>query len=99
MQKLLGVLALMAGVIFPMVMVGWLAFRMNKKPRLAPDRVGLLLAFNMILPVGLVLLGLGLLSPEFGAHPWVRLGWMMALGASTAILVVMLIRRSGTTTG
>jgi hypothetical protein len=30
--RLLGVLVLMAGVIFPMVMLGWLAFRIGKKP-------------------------------------------------------------------
>ncbi len=99
MTKLAGALTLLAGVIFPMVMVGWLAFRMNKKPPLEPGRVGLLLALTSILPIGLVLLGLGLLSPEFGAHPWVRLGWIAALAASTVMLVVLLVRRRGWSNG
>jgi 4-amino-4-deoxy-L-arabinose transferase-like glycosyltransferase len=89
MQKLLGVLILMAGVIFPLVMVGWLALRMNKKPALPPNQLGLILAFNFMLPVALVLLGMSLMSPEFGAQSWVRLGWMVALaGAAVALLIL-----------
>lgn len=98
MAKLAGVLALIAGVIFPLVMVGWLAFRMNRKPPLAPNRMGLILAFNLILPIGLVLLGFGLLSPSFGAQTWVRIGWMVALAASAVLLVALGVthgRRTG----
>ena len=93
MQKLLGVLILIAGVIFPMVMVGWLALRMNKKPALPPNQVGLILAFNFMLPIALVLLGLSLMSPAFGAASWVRLGWMMALAGAAAVLIVLGVSR------
>jgi hypothetical protein len=87
--RLGGVLILMTGVIFPMALLGWLALRMGKKPPLGPNRTGLILAFNGFLPVGLVLLGLGLMSPEFGALPWVRTAWMVALGAAALVLVVL----------
>ncbi|MGE5602213.1 MAG: hypothetical protein ACM30E_04140 [Nitrososphaerales archaeon] len=88
MQKLLGVLVLMAGVIFPMAMVAWLALRINRKPALPPDRMGLILAFNGILPVGLVLLGFSLLSPTFGAQTWVRLGSTIALAAAAVVVIL-----------
>lgn len=96
--RLLGVLVLMTGVIFPMAMAAWLASRMNRKPALSSDRVGLMLAFNGILPVGLVLLGFSLMSPSFGAQTWVRFGWMIALTAATVVLVVLGVaggRRTG----
>ena len=91
--RLLGVLILMTGVIFPMAMLGWLAFRMGKKPKLPPNRVGLILAFNGVLPVGLVLLGLGLMAPQFGQHLWVRAGWMVALAAAAALLLILGVSR------
>jgi hypothetical protein len=93
MQKVAGVLVLMAGVIFPMAVVAWLALRMNRKPALPPDRMGLLLAFNGILPVGLVLLGFSLLSPAFGAQTWVRLGWMLALAAAAVVVIILGVSR------
>ncbi len=93
MQKLVGVLVLMTGVIFPMVMLGWLALRMNRKPSLPPDQMGLILAFNGVLPVGLVLLGFGLMSPSFGALTWVRVGWMAALAAAAVVLVALGVAR------
>jgi hypothetical protein len=96
--RMLGVLLLLTGVIFPMAMIGWLAFRIGKKPPLGPDRTGLILAFNGFLPVGLVLLGLGLMSPEFGALMWVRTAWMVALAAAALVLVILGVtgaRRSG----
>jgi hypothetical protein len=96
--RLAGVLLLMTGVIFPMVVLGWLAFRMSKKPPLGPDRTGLILAFNAFLPVALVLLGLGLMSPQFGALPWVRIAWMAALAAAAVVLVLLGVaggRRTG----
>ncbi len=93
MARLAGVLILMAGVIFPMAMLGWLAFRIGKQPKLPPNRVGLLLAFNGVLPVGLVLLGLGLMAPQFGAHSWVQAGWAVALGAAAVLLVILGVSR------
>jgi hypothetical protein len=97
-ERLLGVLLLLTGIIFPLAMVGWLAFRIGKKPPLGPNRTGLILAFNGFLPVGLVLLGLSLMSPQFGALMWVRVAWMVALAAAALVLVVLGVtgaRRSG----
>lgn len=91
--RLLGVFILMAGVIFPMALLGWLTFRMNKKPKLQPSRLGLILAFNGVLPVGLVLLGFALLAPEFGAHAWVRAGWIVALAAAAVLLLLLGVSR------
>jgi hypothetical protein len=91
--RLFGVLVLMAGVIFPMAMVAWLASRMNRKPALPPNQMGLILAFNGILPVGLVLLGFSLMSPAFGAQTWVRLGWMLALAAAALVVVILGVSR------
>ena len=93
MQKLAGVLILMAGVIFPLVMVGWLALRLSKKPPLPPDRLGLILALNLMLPVGLVLLGMSLMSPTFGAEGWVQLGSLIALGGAAVVLVILGVSR------
>ena len=87
--RLAGVLVLMTGVIFPMAMLGWLAIRMGKKPPLGADRTGLVLAFNGLLPVGLVLLGLGLMSPQFGQLMWVRAGWIAALVAAGLVLIAL----------
>ena len=74
-------------------MLGWLALRMNKKPALPPNQMGLILMFNGVLPVGLVLLGFGLMSPTFGALTWVRVGWMVALAAAAVVLVILGVSR------
>ncbi len=55
--------------------------------------MGLILAFNGVLPVGLVLLGFGLLSPGFGAQTWVRVGWMVALAAAAFVLIALGVSR------
>jgi hypothetical protein len=91
--RLFGALLLLAGVVFPLVMVGWLALRISKRPPLPPNQVGLILAFNFMLPVGLVLLGLGFMSPAFGAQEWVRLGSIVALGGAAVVLVVLGVSR------
>ncbi len=90
MTRLLGILILTAGVVLPMAMVGWLAFRMNRKPPLASGKAGLILAFNGVLPVGLVLLGLGLMAPAFWTLTWVRAAAYAALGAAGLILLVLI---------
>lgn len=99
MERLAGVLLLMTGVIFPMAMLGWLAVRMGKKPPLGPNRTGLILAFNGFLPVGLVLLGLGLMSPQFGALTWVRTAWMVAFVAAAIALIALGVTRGRRTDG
>lgn len=91
MPTLLGILVLVSGVVLPMALVGWLALRMNRKPPLASSRVGLLLAFNGVLPVGLVLLGLGLMAPAFWALSWVRAAAFAALGVAGLILLALVI--------
>ena len=83
----------MAGVIFPMVMVGWLALRMNRKPALPPNRVGLILAFNFMLPVGLVLLGL---EPHVARVRRGKLGpaWVDdGVGGAAVVLVILGVSR------
>jgi len=92
MQTLAGILTLVAGVIFPMAMLAWLAFRMNKKPPLSSDRVGMILAFNGVLPIGLVLVGLGLMAPSIWALGWVRIAAYFALGVAGIILISLLVR-------
>ena len=62
-----GILILLVGVAFPMGMLIWLNGRMRRLPALQPRQVGMLLALNAILPLGLVLAGLWLISPTFGA--------------------------------
>jgi len=72
MHTLAGILVLLIGISFPMGMLVWLNGRMRRKPALQPRQVGMLLALNGILPLGLILSGLWLLSPPFGASPAVR---------------------------
>ena len=67
MYDLIGILVLLIGVAFPMGMLVWLNGRMRRQPSLQPRQVGLLLALNGILPLGLVLAGLWLIYPPFGA--------------------------------
>lgn len=92
MRTVVGILTMLAGVIFPMVMVGWLAVRMGRKPRPPARLIGLVLAFNGVLPVGLVLLGLGMLMPQLWTITLVRAGAYAALFAAMVILVLL---RSG----
>ena len=89
MHTVLGILALVGGVAFPMGLLVWLALRMNRKPALSSNRLGLILAFNGILPVGLVLLGLGWLAPSFGRLSWVRTDAAAALAGALLILIAL----------
>jgi hypothetical protein len=61
-----GILLLITGITFPLAMLFWLNGRLHRPPPLQPRQVGLLLAFNGVSPLGLIVLGLGLLSPKFG---------------------------------
>jgi MFS family permease len=96
MQTVLGILTLVAGVALPMAMVGWLAMRLGRKPRPPARLIGLVLAFNGVLPLGLILLGLGLLKPEFWAATVVRVGTFTALLAAAIILGLIIAARAPT---
>jgi uncharacterized membrane protein len=87
MHTLVGILILLAGIAFPMGMLVWMNGQMRRRPALQPRQVGMILALNGILPIGLVLIGLWLLSPPFGASPAVRVA-IIASGLTVLALLV-----------
>jgi uncharacterized membrane protein len=87
MQSLAGILILLVGVAFPMGMLVWLNARLRRQPALQPRQVGMLLALNGILPLGLVLTGLGLIYPPFGAS----LAFKVVLIASGLAVLALLV--------
>jgi hypothetical protein len=87
MVTLVGILVLLIGVAFPMGMLVWLNSRMRRKPPLEPRQVGILLALNGILPLGLVLAGLWLVYPPFGASPVIKIT-ILASGFAVLVLLV-----------
>ena len=87
MHTLTGIVVLLVGIAFPMGMLVWMNGRMRRQPALQPRQVGMILALNGILPIGLVLIGLWLLSPPFGASPAVRVAIITSGLAVTALLV------------
>lgn len=87
MHTLVGILILLAGIAFPMGMLVWMNGRMRRKPALQPRQVGMLLALNGILPLGLILIGLWLLSPPFGVNPAVKVA-IIASGLAVLALLV-----------
>lgn len=96
MRTVAGILLLLAGVIFPMMLVAWLSNRLNHKPRPTPRQVGLLLAFNGLLPLALVSLGVGLVSEALWATIWLRAITLAAWLAALIILVLLfLVTRRG----
>lgn len=94
MNTLLGILALVAGVAFPMGMVVWLAMRMGRKPWPSSRLVFLVLAFNGVLPLGLILFGLGQLRPELWSNAVIRFGAYAALLAAVVLFVLLLAGRN-----
>jgi hypothetical protein len=86
MLTLAGILFLIIGVAFPMGMLVWLNARMRRQPALRPRQVGILLALNGILPLGLVLTGLWLIAPSFGAS----LAYKVVLVACGLAVLVLL---------
>jgi hypothetical protein len=90
-NTLLGILLVVAGVFFPMAMLMWLSSRMRRQPLPRPRQVGMWLAFNFVLPVGMLLLGLSLASPQFGASTVIRYATWAALGAALALLIGLAI--------
>jgi hypothetical protein len=89
MRVPIGILVLLVGIAFPLGMLVWLNGRMRREPLLTSARVGMLLALNGILPLGLILGGLWLISPPFGASIAFR-GAMIAVGLAVPILLVAL---------
>jgi hypothetical protein len=87
MVTLIGILVLLLGVAFPMGMLVWLNGRMRRQPALQPRQVGLLLALNGILPLGLVLAGLWLIYPSFGASLAYKVV-LVAAGLTVLALVI-----------
>lgn len=91
MPIIAGILLVVVGVVFPMAMLVWLGGRMRRRPPPRPRQVGLWLAFNFVLPVGLVLLGISVISPQFGANPVIRIAMWAALGAAGVLLIALAI--------
>jgi hypothetical protein len=88
---LLGILLVVTGVFFPMAMLVWLSSRMRRQPPPRPRQVGMWLAFNFVLPVGMVLLGLSLIAPQFGTSNAIRYATWAALGAALVLLIGLAI--------
>jgi hypothetical protein len=89
MRPVAGIVLLLVGVGFPMGLIFWLNGRMQRKPGLTARQVGLLLAFNIFLPVGLIIVGLGLVSAEIWAVEVLRIvavASLLAAGVSLAWL-------------
>jgi hypothetical protein len=87
MYTLIGILVLLIGVAFPMGMLVWLNGRLRRQPPLQPVQVGMLLALNGILPLGLVLVGLGLIYPPFGSG----LAFKVVIFASGLAVLILLV--------
>lgn len=100
MRTVAGILLLIAGVIFPLIMLIWMNGRLRRKPLPRPGEVGLLLTFNGVWPVALITTGLGLMSVRLWATPALRIAMMAAWLASAAVLVALVLmavaaRRTG----
>ena len=91
MQIVAGILLVITGVFFPMAMLVWLGSRMRRPPPPRPRQVGMWLAFNFVLPVGMVLLGLSLISTAIRRGPVIRIATWAALGAAVVLLIALAI--------
>jgi hypothetical protein len=87
MVILIGILVLLIGVGFPMGMLVWLNGRMRRQPALQPRQVGLLLALNGILPLGLILTGFWMIHPPFGTS----LAFKVVIVVSWLAVLVLLV--------
>ncbi len=89
MKTVAGILILVAGAVFPMVMLAWLNRLFGRKPGPRPAQVGMLLTLNGVLPVGMILLGLSLMSDRIWAVQPLR--WaLLAAWLATVILLIAL---------
>jgi hypothetical protein len=81
-----GTLLLVSAMVFPMGMLWWLNDRVKRRPKLRPRQIGMLLALNGILPVGLVVFGVGLLS----ARTWEMLAVKMVVALAALVTLALL---------
>ena len=93
MRVVAGILVLMIGVIYPIAVLLWLNARLRRQPALGPQQLGSVLAFNGVLPIALIGLGLGLLSPRVWAIPSFQPA--LALVGLAALLLLLVSWRMG----
>lgn len=94
MHTVAGILLLIIGIIFPLGMLAWLSNRLNRRPRPGAGQVGLLLALNGLLPLAVVLTGLGLMMPQLWETTWLRVAVAAAgLGAAGVLIALMIASR------
>lgn len=99
----LGVLLLLAGAALPLAFLTWLSGRLGRTPAPRPRQMGLWLALNFVLPVGLALSALRLLSARVAAAPVIRdaataalaAAVLLAVGIATEMLFVRRTRQTG----
>jgi hypothetical protein len=84
----IGILVLVIGVATPMAMLFWLNGKLSRKPPPSPREVGVLLALNGILPLGLIVIGLGLLLPRLWNAP-AFLGIVVVSWLATCVLLAI----------
>jgi hypothetical protein len=92
-STLAGILLLIIGVIFPMVMLFQINSMLSRKPVPRPRQVGMLLALNGVLPVALIISGLMLLSARFSAAPALRAAMIATWVASLGLFIILVIGR------
>lgn len=94
MMALPGILMLLAGIGLPLALLVWLSQRLNRPPMPRPRQLGLWLAFDFVLPVGLILEGLRLISPRVAASPAARDAAVAAFGAAVLLAVGIVVERA-----
>lgn len=99
MRVVAGILLLLIGIIFPMGMLAWLSLRFNRRPRPPAAQVGLLLTLNGLLPLAVVLAGLGLMMPQLWETAWLRVAISAAGLGALGVLVALAVIGRGSPTG
>jgi hypothetical protein len=82
-----GILMFAVGAAFPLGMLIWLSSRLQRQPAPRPRQVGMWLALNFMLPAGLVLQGLSLISTRFSSAAIVRYATAAALVGAFLLLI------------
>lgn len=91
MMVVAGILLLSAGVIFPLAFLIWLSSRLGRQPLLRPRQVGMWLAFDFVLSIGFVLVGLRYISPQLAASTVIRDAGTATLIAAGALGIGMAV--------